>query len=232
MRLVRSGTGRLLAVAIMVTTAMTSCTQSSSSPGRTDGATSSIAPAPSRTETASSGVSSTSSGVSSTAASRESSSSGAVLVRRCTYGTVHDLTRTSNDVTAGPVVYPNAKLVGSPAGLSDFYGGGQVPDGPEGSRFYKMGTLVKAGAMVTITVAPSARPYLRLHQGPGPGPNLQGEMSVVFQACPGRSYTGWVGGFDIKGPMPACVALDVQVSGEQTPRRLTIPFGGPACGSS
>jgi len=222
MMLVRFGTRRLFAIAIMVTTAMTSCTQAPSSPGRTNSAVSSIAPGTSTTETARSGGSST-------AASQEISSSGAVLVRQCTYGTVQDLTRSSNDVTAGPVVYPNAKLVGSPAGLSDFYGGGQVFDGPDGSKFYKMGTLVKAGATVTITVAPSARPYLRLQQGPEP--HLHGEMSVVFQACPGRSYTGWVGGFDIKGQMPVCVALDVQVSGEQTPRHLTIPFGGPACGS-
>jgi len=127
------------------------------------------------------------------------------------------------DATAGPLVFPNAKMVGSAAGLSNFYGGGQVPDGPGGSKFYKMGTYVKAGATVTVTVAHTARSYLRLQQGPGP--HYQDEMSVVFEACPGSRYTAWVGGFDIKGPMPACVALDVQVAGEQTPRHLAIPFG-------
>jgi len=117
-------------------------------------------------------------------------------------------------------------MVGSPAGLSNFYGGGEVFDGPGGSKFYKMGTFVKAGATVTVTVAHTARSYLRLQQGPDP--HLEGEMSVVFQGCPGSRYTAWVGGFDIKGPMPACVALDVQVSGEQTPRHLAIPFGSAA----
>ncbi|MGI8414651.1 MAG: hypothetical protein ACR2P2_00265, partial [Nakamurella sp.] len=71
------------------------------------------------------------------------------------------------------------------------YGGGQIPDGPGGSKFFKMGTLVKAGETVTVTVARSARSYLKLQQGSS---NLQGEMSVVFQACPGSSYTGWVAG--------------------------------------
>lgn len=150
------------------------------------------------------------------------------VVRSCTSGSIQDLPVGSNNVVAGPVAFPNAKLMGSPAGLSAFYGGGQVPDGPDGSKFYKMGTLVKAGATATITVASSAQTYLKLQQGSGT--SSQGLSRVVFQACPGSSYTGWVGGFDIKGQLPLCVALDIQVAGEPALRHLSIAFGGIACG--
>lgn len=125
------------------------------------------------------------------------------------------------------MTFVNVKLLESPAGLSSFYGGGQVPEESDGSKFYKMGTVVKGGATATVTVAPSAKSYLKLQQGPTPHPG--GKMSIIFQACPGKSYTGWVGGFDIKGPMPVCVALDVQVAGEQTVRHLSIPFGASTC---
>ncbi|MGI8414881.1 MAG: hypothetical protein ACR2P2_01465, partial [Nakamurella sp.] len=72
------------------------------------------------------------------------------------------MTASPDDVTAGPLVYPNIKQLRSAAGLSYFYGGGQIPDGPGGSKFFKMGTLVKAGETVTVTVARSARSYLKL----------------------------------------------------------------------
>lgn len=93
-----------------------------------------------------------------------------------------------------------------------------------GSTFLKMGTFVEAGATVTVTVAPTARSYLKLEQGP----SRKGLTSVVFHACPGSSpssYTRWVGGFQIRGPFPACIALDVQIAGEQTVRHLAIPIG-------
>lgn len=153
--------------------------------------------------------------------------SASMPVRACANGSVQSSTPEVQDVIAGPVLFPNAKLLASPSGLSRFYGGGQVPDGPNGSKFYKMGTLVKAGATATISVAPSARSYLRLQQGPSHP--LQVGTSFVFRACPGASYTGWVGGFDITGPLPVCVALDVQVNGEPAVRHLSIPFGKPSC---
>lgn len=118
-------------------------------------------------------------------------------------------------------------MASTASGLTAFYGGGQVPDGPDGSKFYKMGTQLKAGATATISVAPSAMPYLRLQQGPGP--HDHGEIAFTFQACPGTSYTGWIGGFDITGPTPVCVALDIRVTGETHLRHLFIPFGGHAC---
>jgi len=152
---------------------------------------------------------------------------GAVEVRGCSQGSVSAVVSSPQDATAGPLSYSNIKLVGTADGLASFYAGGQVPDGPEGSKFYKMGTIVKAGATVTVSVAPSARPYLRL-QG-GRGLSIPGETAFTFQACPGSGTTQWVGGFDIIGPMPACVALDVQVTGEPTPRHLDIPFGGTTC---
>lgn len=59
----------------------------------------------------------------------------------------------------------------------------------------------------------------------GPARTLKVRYPWSSRPARGSSYTGWVGGFDIKGPLPACVALDVQVSCEQVLRRLAIPFG-------
>jgi hypothetical protein len=119
------------------------------------------------------------------------------------------------------------KLAASAAGLRQFYGNGQVPDGPDGSLFYKMGVELKANSTVLVSVAPKAMAYLRLQQGPSPAVP---KIAFVFRACPGTGYTGWVGGFDIKGGVPACIALDVQVTGEADHRQLNVPFGGATCG--
>lgn len=154
------------------------------------------------------------------------STTNAATVRNCTAGSVRDLTPSGNDITAGPVVFGNMKLASSAAGLRDFYGNGQVPDAPGGARFYKMGVQVKANATVVISVAPKAMNYLRLQQGQSP---VVPQTAFTFHACPGTGYTGWVGGFDIKGGLPACIALDVQVTGESARRQLNIPFGGPTC---
>lgn len=158
-------------------------------------------------------------------------SAGTAPVRRCSYGAVIKRVVGPDDAVAGPVVIFGANGLDSPARLSNFYGGGQVFDGPAGSKFYKMGISVQAGAAVIISVAPSALSYLRLQQGPGR--HLHGETSFAFQACPGppTSYTSWVGGFDIRGRMPVCVALKIQVVGDQTVRHLSIPFGGHTCSS-
>lgn len=204
----------MIATVSACTTASTSSTTPRASAGTPDTATESR----STTESTRPDVPSVSSG--STVPSLPSASSGAALVRKCRSGQVQEVDARPDSVTAGPLVYPSIKQLGSAAGLSNFYGGSKPgPDKPGGSTFFKMGTLVKAGETVTVTVARSARSYLKLRQVQGD------EMSVVFQACPGSSYTGWVGGFDITGPTPACVALDVQVTGEPKLRHLAIPFG-------
>lgn len=221
MRLVNVGTGCWFIGAIIVTATMTSCTQSSSLPRTITGVVAS--------STASTGTSTSELTFSAVVppSSLMVPPSGATSVRRCANGSVQDLPASSDNAMAGPVAFANVKLLGSPAGLFNFYGGGQVPEESDGSKFYKMGTLVKGGATATVTVSPAAKSYLRLQQGPAP--HSAGKTSIVFQACPGRSYTGWVGGFDIKGPMPVCVALDIQVAGEPTVRHLSIPFGAPTC---
>lgn len=150
----------------------------------------------------------------------------AAPVRDCSQGSSRDLMLNNNDVAAGPLVFGNMKLAGTAAGLREFYGNGQVPQGPDGSKYYKMGVQLKAGSTVLLSVAPKAMSYLRLQQGQSPATP---EVAFTFQACPGTGYTGWVGGFDIKGGVPACIALDVHVTGEPDQRVLNIPFGGAAC---
>lgn len=214
-----------MAMTLIMIATVSACTKASTSSTttRASAGTPSMATV-SRSTTESTGpdVPSVSSG--STASSLPSASSGAALVRKCN-DAVDDQTIGPDDVTAGPLRYPYAKLLRSAAGLSHFYGGSVPgPDAPGGSTFLKMGTFVKAGATVTVTVAPAARSYLKLEQGS----SREGLTSVVFHACPGSSpssYTRWVGGFQIRGPFPACVALDVQIAGEQTVRHLAIPIG-------
>jgi hypothetical protein len=110
-----------------------------------------------------------------------------------------------DDIRVGPLVFGNLNLAATPAGLREFYGGnGQVPDGPDGSKFYKMGTQVQANSTGTLSVTPKAISYLRLQQGQWPAVP---ETAVTFLACRGTGYTGWVGGFDIKGGVPTCIAL-------------------------
>lgn len=167
----------LLFLAALASTVLPACTQSVSSTGP-GASVSKVEPITTTTPTVESH----------TASMPTSSLTAASVVRSCTHGSIQDLPVGSNNVSAGPVAFPNVKIMGSPAGLSAFYGGGQVPDGPDGSKFYKVGTLVKAGATVTIAVAPSAQTYLKLQQGSGTP--SQGLDRIVFQACPGSSYTG------------------------------------------
>ncbi len=224
MSFTKPGIRHLLAVVAIVTAVSTSCTRAPSSAAGTSASGSvsvavAVPPAVLTSEQADPSP-----------VSQGTSSLAGTAIRRCSYGSVTRQVIGPDDLTAGPVAMFAAKLLGSAAGLSNFYGNGQVFDGSDGSKFYKMGISVQAGATVTISVARSALSYLRLQQGPKP--HVHGETSFIFQACPGASsyYTGWVGGFDIKGPMPACVALDVRVVGERTVRPLSIPFGGAACG--
>lgn len=217
--------GSVVVIVLLVVT-MTACTQQS--PRQIGDSSEAVASSTSVTTT-STPVTATTPASSAQSSPLLLSSSGTAPVRRCSYGAVIKQVVGPADAVAGPVVIFGANGLDSPARLSNFYGGGQVFDGPDGSKFYKMGISVQAGAAVIISVSPSALSYLRVQQGPGP--HLHGETSFAFQACPGppTSYTSWVGGFDIKGRMPVCVALQIQVVGDQTVRHLSIPFGGETC---
>lgn len=147
-------------------------------------------------------------------------------VRSCADGGVQDQNATNpEDIVAGPLRYPNARLLARPGSETEFYGGG-VGVGPSGLRFYKMGTYVTAGTTVTVSVLPPATDFARLQ---GQGLDHPGDQSITFQACPGGAATSWVGGFDLFNRSAACLPLEVRVTGESQPRRIVISLFNGTC---
>lgn len=147
------------------------------------------------------------------------------IVRTCQQGQlVNVYQRSPNDVSAGPLTYPNAQLLRRPGTQRSFYGGG-APVEADGSTFYKLGTFVQAGSTVTVTLAKSALSYARI-QLSGTVPTAD---AVTFVSCKAGSVTAWVGGYVLLRRDSACVPVEVMVSGEQHPRRLTLSFFNGNC---
>jgi hypothetical protein len=147
-------------------------------------------------------------------------------VRSCADGGVQNQNATSpQDIVAGPLRYPNARLLARPGSEAEFYGGG-VGVSPSGLRFYKMGTYVAAGTTVTVSVLPPATDFARLQ---GEGLDRPGDQSVTFRACPAGAATSWVGGFDLLNRSAACLPLEVRVTGESQPRRIVISLFNGGC---
>lgn len=106
--------------------------------------------------------------------------------------------------TADPNVYRNARSA------SDF----------------KIGAQVKAGAVVTVSVAQEARAYAGLDYGQasGYGPT----SSVTFHSC-ATADTAFVGGFHVEGRH--CVPFDISEDHKPLVRIVISFFNGP-CGSA
>jgi hypothetical protein len=146
----------------------------------------------------------------------------------CATGLVTSESPGPQDVVAGPLSYPNAKLLSPPGSVKDFYGGG-VGVESDGSKSYKMGTFVRKGATVTVSVVPQVGTTVRL-QGPSAS-MFQRDQAVTYQACPTGAGTGWVGGFNLAGAgrSGACIPLAVRVKGEAQPRRVVLSFFKGVC---
>ncbi|HYU83843.1 MAG TPA: hypothetical protein VEK80_03470 [Kribbellaceae bacterium] len=126
--------------------------------------------------------------------------------------------RTSDDLTVGPLTYPHARSLASMP----------PPDNArraDGVYVYKLGTIVSAGATVTVTVAPQARSYAALDHPDAP---QGGDLAVTYQGCPDHD-TGFVGGFLLKKQSRACVPLDVRIRGQDQVRRIVISFFNGTC---
>jgi hypothetical protein len=110
---------------------------------------------------------------------------------------------------------------------------------PGGRQFsQKFQLLVRNGHRVTIELTRAERRGAGLAYGPLP----QGEVHlrdthrvVSFVACKrdsgsranGRPVTFWAGGVVVRSPR--CVALQVWVDAERSPRQVRLPLGVPAC---
>ena len=147
-------------------------------------------------------------------------------VLACAAGSVTDEPAGTENIVAGPLIYPNAKMLSRPGSDRDFYPGG-VGELPDGSKSYKMGTFVNRGATVTVSVVPQAGTTVRL-QGPS---TLGPDEAVTYQACATGGATAWVGGFNLSGAgrSAACLPLQVRVKGESQPRRIVISLFEGVC---
>lgn len=146
------------------------------------------------------------------------SAPGARIVA-CEPREAHQLTTWSpgpGDVTAGALSWPGLAgwATADPAARGDGAGG------------YKLGVVIKAGAVVTVTVPDSHRDVAGLAYGQGSG--YTATSAVTFQGC-AYADTAYIGGFHVEGRR--CVPFDVSAPG-QPPVRVTVSFFAGPCPSS
>ncbi|HEV7897341.1 MAG TPA: hypothetical protein VGP31_05800 [Planosporangium sp.] len=112
-----------------------------------------------------------------------------------------------DDVAVGPLVWQGLRTWAT-ADPSKF---GENDD-------YKLGATVKAGATVTVAVAPDARAFAGLSYGQRW--QYSPVDAVTFQACD-NSDTVFIGGFHVVGRR--CVPFDIRV-GDDPPTRVVVSF--------
>jgi hypothetical protein len=119
------------------------------------------------------------------------------------------------DLTAGVLTWPGltAWATAEPEGY-----------GP-GNGDYKLGVVIKAGAVVTVTVPESHREVAGLRYGQASG--YRPTPSVTFQGC-AYADTAYIGGFHVEGRR--CVPFDVTAPGQGATRVWVSFFAGPCPG--
>jgi hypothetical protein len=122
--------------------------------------------------------------------------------------------QTENDLTVGAISWPGLKswATADPKGF-----------GNGGSGDYKIGALVKAGAVVTVSVAgPNANDVGLKY---GQRWNYEPTRSVTFQGC--KDYdTAYIGGFHV--PDRRCISFEISEDGKP-PVRVTVSFFAGPC---
>lgn len=119
------------------------------------------------------------------------------------------------DVVVGPISWPQLKIwaTADPKGYVTSASGND----------FKIGAQIKAGATVTVSVAPEARSYAGLDYGQAS--RYSQAPAVTFHSCV-SSDTVFSGGFHVEGRH--CVPLDVKVN-SQPPVRIVVSFFNGAC---
>lgn len=123
-------------------------------------------------------------------------------------------TPTANDLTIGPITWPGLKNW-STADPKDFAGG--TPGD------YKVGAVVKAGAVVTVSVAAPSKDEAGLKYGQRW--SYSPTRSITFQGCK-EFDTAYFGGFHITDRK--CLPLDIEESGKP-PIRVSVSFFAGPC---
>jgi hypothetical protein len=118
------------------------------------------------------------------------------------------------DVVVGPISWPQLRIWAT-ADPSGYRIGGKEND-------FKIGAQLKAGAVVTVSVAPEARAYAGLDYGQAS--SYSPAPAVTFHSCV-NSDTAFVGGFHVEGRH--CVPFDVSADGESPVRIVVSFFDGP-----
>jgi hypothetical protein len=122
------------------------------------------------------------------------------------------------DFTVGPLRYDSAAAWATT----------QPPEGvrrPDRRYFHKTAALVDPGAVVTVTVAASARSYAAIVVQGGPD---GGSEAVTYISCPRAPLTAWPGGF-LLTRRTACLPLDVSVAGEPRARHVVLSVYNGLC---
>lgn len=121
---------------------------------------------------------------------------------------------TDDDLIVGSLSWPGLRswATADPAGFN----GGERDS-------YKVGALIKAGAVVTVAVPNSIKDKVGLKYGQGWA--YEPAQSVTFHGCQDFD-TAYVGGFYVVGHR--CVPLDITERGKP-PVRVTISFFAGRC---
>ena len=119
------------------------------------------------------------------------------------------------DVVVGSLSWPQLKTFATadPTAYRD----------AQSANDFKIGAQVKAGAVVTVSVAPEARAYAGLDYGQGWG--YSPATAVTFHAC-ATAETAFIGGFHVEGRH--CVPFDISED-NKPPIRTVISFFNGAC---
>lgn len=120
------------------------------------------------------------------------------------------------DVVVGSISWPELKTWAT-ADPSGYRAARSASD-------FKIGAQIKAGAVVTVSVAPAARVYAGLDYGQGSG--YSPTSTVTFHSC-ATLETAFIGGFHVDGPH--CVPFDIS-EGRKPPTRVVVSFFNGGCG--
>jgi hypothetical protein len=120
----------------------------------------------------------------------------------------------ATDVVVGSISWPQLKTWAT-ADPSGFRTARSASD-------FKIGAQVKAGATVTVSVAPQARTYAGLDYGQASG--YSPTNAVTFHSC--AADTAFIGGFHVQGRH--CVPFDVS-EGDKPSIRIVISFFNGPC---
>jgi hypothetical protein len=134
------------------------------------------------------------------------------------------------ELSAGPVVFVGL------SGLADESGTSFMSLDEEGHyEGAKVLVVVRSGAVATVAIPPSERPFVSLHYDPARFKMLnrylvsEGDSAVTFQACP-DTWTQFNGRFIVAGAR--CSAIEITTSPNEVPERMVVSFGNGKCAAA